>query len=135
MPRILVADDDLEQLTLRTTLLEDGGHQVFVAPTVSETLRQVERGRADLVIMDLRFPNADGEPDSSEGLALIRRIRELGCRIPVIVLSGWPEELYGRPEEKLVSRIIVKPVGMAVLLDIVRELVNSQAHRAPGAAS
>ena len=65
---------------------------------------------ADLVIMDLRFPNATGEPDAGEGMELIRRIRELGCVMPVIVLSGWPEDLYGQPEERMVSRILLKPV-------------------------
>src|SRR6185295_8910546 len=89
MCRILVADDNWQQLDLRKLLLEQAGHQVAVAWSVSETMRQVELGNAELVIMDLRFPNAAGEPDASEGLALIRRIREGGCRIPLIVLSGW----------------------------------------------
>lgn len=116
MARILVADDDLDQVTLRKCLLEAGGHQVDIALCVDSTLMQVEMGDADLLIMDLRFP------ESLDGLALIRRIREMGCRKPVIVLSGWPEDLYGQPEESMVSRIMVKPVHMEELLQAVAAL-------------
>jgi CheY-like chemotaxis protein len=124
MCRILVADDNWQQLELRKLLLEAVGHQVAVAWSVRETMRQVELGQAELVIMDLRFPNAAGEPDSSEGLALIRQIRESGCRVPLIVLSGWPQEIYGSPEESMVSRVMAKPVMARVLLETIAELVG-----------
>ena len=39
MCRILVVDDNLEQLNLRRLLLEQVGHQVAVAWSVSETMR------------------------------------------------------------------------------------------------
>ena len=123
MPRILVADDDAVQLDLRRTVLEFAGHQVDLALSVMSAVRHLEHRRTDLVIMDLRFPNATGEPDSGEGIALIRRIRELGCSAPVIVLSGWPEDLYGQPEERMVSRILLKPVKTPALLAAVRELI------------
>ena len=123
MARILVADDDALQLDLRKTVLEIAGHQVDIAISVLGALRHVERGKAELVIMDLRFPNAGGKPDPAEGMALIRRIRELGSPIPIIVLSGWPEELYGEPEERMVSRILLKPVTTATLLANIRDLL------------
>ncbi|SPE43003.1 Response regulator receiver protein [Candidatus Sulfopaludibacter sp. SbA3] len=117
MARILVADDDLEQVTLRKQMLEAGGHRVDIALCAEATLLQVGLGDADLVIMDLRFP------ESSDGLALIRHIREMGCRKPVIVLSGWPEDLYEQPEESMVSRVMVKPVPMVELLEAVASAV------------
>jgi len=113
MARILVADDDLEQVTLRKQLLEAGGHQVDIALCVQSTILQVGLGETDLVIMDLRFPN------SPDGLALIRQVREMGCSKPLIVLSGWPEDLYGQPEEAMVSQVMVKPVPMPELLEAV----------------
>lgn len=127
MSRILVADDDLDQLVVRKTLLEAMGHEVVVAECPSEALQELERSAPGLVIMDLRFPNAAGRPDSQEGMALIRRIREAGYRLPVVVLSGWPEDLYGRPEERMVSRIMVKPVGILVLLKTIEELTSVSA--------
>ena len=123
MSRILVADDDALQLDLHKTVLEGQGHQVDLAISVRGALRFIERGQPELVIMDLRFPNDSGQQDAGEGITLIRRIRELDDAVPVIVLSGWPDALYGRPEERMVSRILVKPVKTPILLDTIRELV------------
>jgi CheY-like chemotaxis protein len=117
MARILVADDDFEQVTLRKRLLEAGGHHVDIALCAASTVMQVEHGDADIVIMDLRFP------ETPDGLALIRLMREKGCSQPVIVLSGWPEDLYGQPEEAMVSQVMVKPVPTAELLQAVARLV------------
>jgi len=114
--RILVADDDYEQLRLFQMLLESAGHAVQVADDPAEMLRQLQKG-PHLLVMDLRFP------DTRIGLALIRRIRELGSTLPVIILSGWPEELYGQPEEAMVELILVKPIGAADLLTAIAALV------------
>jgi CheY-like chemotaxis protein len=123
MSRILVVDDDAIQLDLRKRFLEVAGYQVETAMGAPQTEQHLENAPADLVILDLRFPNALGEPDAREGLALIRRIRDLGCSVPLIVLSGWPEDLYGEPEERLVSRILVKPVNPREFLDTIRCLL------------
>jgi CheY-like chemotaxis protein len=122
MSRILVVDDDVVQLDLYKQLLEIAGYQVEVALTAGQAVRRI--GNADLVLMDLRIPNALGEADSQEGMALIRGIRDLGCRAPVIVLSGWPDDLYGQPEEQLVSRILPKPVDSRELLSAIHDLLS-----------
>ncbi|HUI54910.1 MAG TPA: response regulator [Bryobacteraceae bacterium] len=124
MARILLADDDALQGTLQKRLLEAMGYTVDVARSPVETVRRVEQGGADLIIMDLRFPNANGLQDAAEGLALIRTIRQAGCGLPVIVVSGWPDELYGAPEEQMVSRVMVKPVPLAALRQTISELVG-----------
>jgi CheY-like chemotaxis protein len=125
MYRILAADDDPLQLDLRKTVLESAGHTVVTALSVRATTRVLEGGKVDLVVMDLRFPNVEGKKDSSEGLRLIRRIRELDTRVPIIVLSGWPEDLEGQPEEQMISRIMLKPVKPKLLLQAARELLPS----------
>ena len=122
-----MADDDPDQLVVTKALLECLGHEVVVAECPSEALRELERSAPGLFLMDLRFPNAAGQPDSREGMTLIRRIREAGYRLPVVVLSGWPADLYGAPEEEMVSRIVVKPVGVRVLLGMIEELTATSA--------
>ena len=121
MSRILVVDDDVVQLDLYMQTLEIAGYAVEVALNASQALRRV--GKADLAIIDLRLPDALGESEARVGIALIRSIRDSGCRAPVIVLSGWPEDLYGQPEEQLVSRILVKPVPPRELLGTIRDLL------------
>jgi len=116
MPRILVADDSLDQVTVQRKLLETLGYQVGTAMSPDETLRELERTRPDLVVVDLRFPQA------ADGLELIRGIRRRDSKLPMIVLSGWPDDLYGAPEESLVSRIVVKG-SLGELLQTIRELL------------
>jgi two-component system, cell cycle sensor histidine kinase and response regulator CckA len=123
MAEILVVDDDAAQLEVRRCVLEAGGHHVLLACGPSEAARQL--ASANLVVMDLRFPNLSGDADAAEGLNLIRRIRQSRPGMPVIVLCGWPQELEGTPEERLVSRIMPKPVGMAVLLDAIGQLLTA----------
>jgi hypothetical protein len=68
-----------------------------------------------------------GQPDFREGMALIRRVREAGYRLPVPVLSGWPTDLYGEPEEEMVSRIMVKPAGIRAPLGTIEEFTSASA--------
>ena len=77
-----MADDDPDQLVVTKALLESLGLEVVVAECPSEALRELERSAPGLFLMDLRFPNAAGQPDSREGMALIRSIlpgSESGC--------------------------------------------------------
>ena len=116
MARILVADDNLDQVTVQRKLLEALGYQVGTAMSPDETLRDMDLTRPDLVVVDLRFPLA------TDGLALIRGIHQRDSSLPMIVLSGWPDDLYGAPEESLVSRIVVKG-SMGELLQTIKELL------------
>ena len=87
------------------------GHEVAVALGPAEALRQAAPGWAQLIMIDLRFLNAAGEPDRRAGLAPTRRLREQSARVPLVVLSGWPDDLYG------------KPVPTRELLEAIEQLV------------
>jgi two-component system OmpR family response regulator len=102
MALILVADDNIEQVTVQRQLLEALGYEVETAMSPTETLRELERRRPDLIIVDLRFPKP------ADGLALIRGIHRTGCDLPLVVLSGSPDDLEGASEEQLVSRVLMK---------------------------
>lgn len=114
MPRILVADDNADQIVMHRRLLETFGYEVGTARTPAEALSELELDRPDLVVIDLRMPSA------SDGLALIRGIRGRDSKMPVIVLSGWPDDLYGSPEESLVSRVVLK----GTVLDLLKAIAE-----------
>jgi CheY-like chemotaxis protein len=116
MAHILVADDDVEQVAVQRKLLETLGYEVGTAVSPAAALRELERRQPNLIIVDLRFP------DAADGLGLIRAIRATGCSLPVIVLSGWPDDLYGSPEEQLVTRVVVKGC-VRELLQTIAELL------------
>ena len=116
MAHILVADDNVEQVAVQRRLLEALGYEVDTAASPSETLWELERRQPDLIVVDLRIPRA------VDGLGLIREIRQTGCLLPMIVLSGWPDDLYGAHEEQMVSRVLVKG-STRELLQTIAELL------------
>jgi CheY-like chemotaxis protein len=136
MSRILVVDDDATQLELRKVVLEASGFEVVLAIQPSGALEQLQRG-CDLVMMDLRFVNRAGVPDPQEGLALIRGIRQLNARVPVLVLAGWPDDIHGTPEARMVSQVMMKPVPTRDLLSAIAGLtgVSAAASKNPSGGS
>lgn len=104
MARVLLVDDDPDQLEIRSLILERFGHRVGSAETPEEALEQCRRAMPDVVVMDLRLPKAE------DGLRLIRELRALSASVPILVMSGWPEDLADHPEAEMVNRFLRKPV-------------------------
>jgi CheY-like chemotaxis protein len=125
MYRLLVADDDVQQLGIRKLLLEAAGHDVAVAETAPEARRLLTELRPDVLVMDLRLPKL------KDGLSLIRFVDELCLTAKIIVLSGWTEELCDLPEEKLVCCVLGKPIRNDLLLEAISAAVASPARSLP----
>jgi CheY-like chemotaxis protein len=117
MARILVAEDDPAQAELRRWVLERAGHEVHVATNSRAAVSLL--GGVDLLLLDLCFP------DLADGLALIRTVHGM----PIVILSGWPDDLYGRPEEALVSAILIKPVPVPELLRTIASAQSKSSSR------
>jgi two-component system response regulator GlrR len=116
--RLLVVDDDAQQLELRKLLLEAAGYEVAVATAVDDAKRLLDQLRPDVLLMDLRLPKL------KDGLRLIHAAEHRSPLVKVIVLSGWIEDLCDKPEEKLVSRVLGKPVRNDFLIEAI-ELARS----------
>jgi len=79
--RILVVEDDR---LLRRTLeraLRAGGFEVMLAANAQHGLTQVAADPPDAIVLDAGLPDMDG-------LALCRRLRRAGNRVPVLMVSG-----------------------------------------------
>ncbi len=77
---LLVDDDELLRETLRDTL-ENAGYEVKAAADGAEALRHFRDHGADLIIADIFMPEMDG-------LALLRAVRGIDPKVPVIAISG-----------------------------------------------
>jgi CheY-like chemotaxis protein len=117
MCRLLVADDDAQQLGIRKLLLEAAGHEVAVAEDAPAARRLLAELLPDVLVMDLRLPKL------KDGLSLIRCVDEQHLAAKIIVLSGWTEELCDLPEEKLVACVLGKPIRNEHLLEAISAAV------------
>src|SRR5579875_1311833 len=81
-PRILIAEDDVSLAQFLCSELEASGYAVELVHDGEEALAALqEKGRCDLLILDLNLPRLDG-------MALMDRIRPLQPRLPVLVLTA-----------------------------------------------
>jgi two-component system OmpR family response regulator len=82
---ILVVDDDREIRTLLREYLEKNGFRATAVADGNETRRALERGRFDLIVLDLMLPH-------ESGLDICRALRA-SSDIPVIMLTALGEEV------------------------------------------
>jgi CheY-like chemotaxis protein len=113
MARILVVEDNPQQLSVRCLLLELSGHEVFPASSASDAMSLLSLHCPEVLLMDLCLPKVE------DGLALLRAGAHQPFALRIVVLSGWPEELYEKPEAALAAHILVKPVATRILLEAV----------------
>ena len=111
MARVLVVDDDRDQLEMRGLILENKGHTVLTASTCAEALERAPEFVPDVVVTDLMLPRvADGE-------AMIAVLRALSPQTRIVVLSGFSGDI-----EVATDAILRKPVRTERLLATIAKL-------------
>lgn len=113
MARVLLVDDDRDQMEIRRLILEKAGHKVTCACTASAALEAVASRGPQVVVMDLRMPRPE------DGRRLIRGLRTADGRLRIIVVAGWPADLAGAPESQLIDQSLQKPVRSQHLLELI----------------
>jgi len=83
--RILLCDDDARLAELLRGYLEPQGVTLAHAAGGQAGLAQLAAGGFDAVLLDVMMPGLDG-------LAVLRKIREAGHRVPVIMLTARGDE-------------------------------------------
>lgn len=87
MIKILVADDNPMQRKMLTLSLSDDKDVVVKgeAETGEEVLRMIEENSFDVIILDVSLPK-------KSGIEVLKQLRAMGNKIPVIIVSGYPRE-------------------------------------------
>ncbi len=86
--RILVVEDEADLADLVAFNLRGEGHEVTVALDGNTALAEIQRGRPDLVVLDVMLPDISG----IEVCRRLRRKRET-VRLPVIMLTARTDEV------------------------------------------
>ena len=87
--RILLAEDERSLSRAVTALLERNHYAVGAVYDGAEALDYLEGGNYDALILDIMMPKVDG-------LEVLRRLRERGNAIPVLMLTRQSVQLSSR---------------------------------------
>lgn len=115
--KILVVDDEeLICWSLKRTFERHAGHSVCCVYTGNEAIQKIMENQYDVVITDLKLPDV-------HGTELVRKIKELGIDIPVIVISSYlSENMLDNAMKQGVVRCINKPFQIEDILNDVEHI-------------
>jgi CheY-like chemotaxis protein len=116
--KILCIDDDTAGLTLRKMMLESEGYEVFTALSGEEGLALLERQHIDAIVLDYQMP-------AMNGADVARLIRESRPELPIVLLSGYVEEVPSAALN-LVSAFVTKGGSPGQLLHVVRSTMGGR---------
>ena len=115
---ILVVDDEPGIRSHACQVLEDVGYSTVAAASANEAREVLGLTHPDLMILDLRLPDVSG-------LELALQIQPSYPRLPVLFISGYPDEFSreGVAEWPLHHAFLPKPYTVPRLLNAVRKLL------------
>jgi CheY-like chemotaxis protein len=119
--KLVVADDEPDQLTFLATVFEDQGATVLRATNGDQTLELVRREKPDLLTLDLAMPGRN----VGEVFEMLRQDPEL-ADLKICIITGRPE-LRGLIYQSTVRRpegYLTKPVTEESLLLAVRKCLE-----------
>lgn len=109
----MVIDDNLDFLSEIAEMLQLSDYEATVFPDGIQALREFERVKPDVVLLDLKMPHKDG-------FQVAQEIRRNNKSIPIIAISAFYNEREKPLLDQLcVRRCINKPLNP---LDIIAEV-------------
>jgi signal transduction histidine kinase/CheY-like chemotaxis protein len=119
---ILLAEDNLLNQKVASSLLEELGHTVAIASNGIETVAAFEKGPFDLVFMDIQMPEMNGY----EAAARIQKRQQASAvHTPVIAMTA--HAMAGDRERCLAAGMddyISKPISMQQLFEVIARNSN-----------
>lgn len=112
--KILIVDDDENNLLLTSLELRDERWHVITASNGQEAMELFENEKPDAVIVDVKLPGIDG-------ITLLKKMKEKRAEIPVAIFTGYDQAALTLPEEA--DAFVVKSSSYKELKEFVRRYV------------
>jgi DNA-binding response OmpR family regulator len=127
-PTVLVVEDDPKVASFLSKGLRREGFQMDWVSTGSEAISRLDGGGADVLVLDLGLPDIDG-------LEVLRRARDRGIAVPVVVITGRSDPRDRATALSLgVGVYLTKPFRWTDLLAAIRAAVEQPPSPRPGDA-
>ena len=114
MATVLVIEDDPDMREIERTALSCGGHEVVTAHNGCEGLRQLERQRPCVILLDLMMPVMDGLTFLVE-----RTRRGVAADVPVICVTAGGDEMTRHALRLGADECLGKPADLDELCERV----------------
>jgi len=119
---ILVIDDDIAVRTSISLLLKGAGKEVLLADNAVQAFEVVKTKQPDLIILDLNFSI---DTSGKEGMSLLKKIRAVDMKVPIVLITGWASiELAVEGMKLGANDFINKPWSNDYLLQTVETLLQ-----------
>lgn len=116
---MLVIDDDEFIRSLFKETLEEQGHTVVTADTAARGLAYVMQRDFDLIFLDLKMSGTDGAE-------ILREMKGVKRRLPVIVITGYPDsEMMERAMKQGPIGVLIKPFGDQDIISAVNSFLHA----------
>jgi DNA-binding response OmpR family regulator len=120
MARILVIDDERLICDMLRTVLTQRKHDVFTALGGAQALQLFRERRPQFTLLDLRMPDMNG-------IEVLKEIRKIDLRAPVMVLTGWGTDEMEKDARALgVSDFVCKGLSLEMLVTTVDRILQRQ---------
>lgn len=113
---ILLTDDDQDFVNSLEDVLTNQNYRVLVARTGQEAIDRILANNIDVLILDLKLPILNG-------LEVYLALKEHGCEIPTIIVTGYPIEeadSINQLRSMSVSGCFIKPFDPQDLLQAIK---------------
>ncbi|MFM8680766.1 MAG: response regulator [Alphaproteobacteria bacterium] len=116
--RVLVVDDDSEQLEELVELFNEAGISAGSACGATEAMEKLQTMRPQMMLVDIKMPGFDGRK-------LAAFARSLDRRVAIVLMSGdWHAAAEARDRGDGVFAVVTKPLDPAWLLETARALTH-----------
>lgn len=118
--RILVVEDNPDNMKLVTWILEDEGYDIMPVYSGEDCLKVTETEDFDLVLMDISLPGIDGK-EATQHLRQTERYKNT----PIIALTA--HAIKGEDEEIMksgVDELITKPLDEELLIERLASILS-----------
>jgi two-component system cell cycle response regulator DivK len=122
MHTILLIEDIQDNALLVQKILTSQGYEVLWAETAEQGLELASERHPEMILLDLGLPDIDGQTL----VGYLRNVPEL-AKVPIIVVSAWPEETartmvtaYG------CDGYVSKPINVRYFIEVVNDYFSRQ---------
>jgi CheY-like chemotaxis protein len=117
MKRVLVVEDNKDNLKLISYALEKSGYEVISAETGEEGIELALKENYPFILMDIDLPGIDG-------VETTKRMRASGVNTPIIAITSYA--MSGDKEKVMeagCNGYFEKPINPITIMDSIHEIV------------